>query len=161
MDPDDPTEISGIIDWESAPVEPAFVFAAELPDNHALRQIFDREEGQDSAYAGLRGDVDFDAKTWSLVPMICDKLREASQLDTSVIQLLAATRNGWLTDEDCLGPVPSAITRKWTNLDLPGQSNYLETPAETRALRVRLDKTSATQRLRGYLLRRLGSDSDE
>lgn len=54
VDPEDPTEIISIIDWKSAALEPAFVlaaetpdFAAELPDNHALRQIFDHEEGQD------------------------------------------------------------------------------------------------------------------
>lgn len=119
VDPDDPTEITGIIDWMSAAVEPAFVFAAEtpdfaaeLPDNHALRQIFDREEGQDSAYARLRADADFCVKTWSLVPMICDKLREASQLDISVIRLLEAPRNGWLNDEDYLRPDLSAVARK-------------------------------------------------
>lgn len=60
VDPDDPTKITGIIDWESAAVEPAFVFAAEtpdfaaeLPDDHALRQLYDREEDQDQAWTRL------------------------------------------------------------------------------------------------------------
>ena len=106
MNPDDPTEITGIIDWEFAAVEPAFVFAAEtpdfaaeLPDDHATRQILLSEEDQDSAHAKLKADVDFCVKTWSLVPMICEKLREASGLDNSIIQLLAAPSNGWLADE--------------------------------------------------------------
>lgn len=81
VDPDDPTKITGVIDWESAAVEPAFmlaaetpVFAAELPDDHASRQLFDHEEGRNWAHARSRADVDFCVKSWSLVPMIYEKL---------------------------------------------------------------------------------------
>lgn len=165
--PEDPWKITDIIDWESAAVEPAFVFAAEspdfaaeLPDDPALRQLVDCGEGQDVAYARLRTDVDFCVKTWSLVPMICEKLREASQIDASVVQLPAAPSNGWLADENFLRQVFSEIARNWKDLGYPGRSDDRETPADAEALRVWLDKTRAAQRLREHNSQRLGCDSD-
>ena len=168
VNPNVPTEVTGIIDWESATVEPAFVFAAEtpdfaaeLPDDHATRQIIANEENdQDSARAKLKADVDFCVKTWSLVPIICEKLREASVLDNTLIQLLAAPSNGWLADEDFLRPALSDITQRWKYLGLPGRSSYQESPAEEEALRARLNETRATQQLKEYLSKRLGCDID-
>ncbi|WPG98101.1 Hypothetical protein R9X50_00088700 [Acrodontium crateriforme] len=32
VEPEDPTVITGIIDWQSAAIEPAFLFDAETPD---------------------------------------------------------------------------------------------------------------------------------
>lgn len=91
MDPQDPTKITGIIDWESAIVKPAFVFAAETPDfaaelpgDNAVSQRLDGTEAPDSAYARLRADVDSCVRLWLLTPMICDKLeRHLSQTTLS------------------------------------------------------------------------------
>jgi len=54
----------------------------------------------------------------------------------------------------------SEIARNWKDLGYPGRSDDRETPADAEALRVRLDKTRAAQRLREHLSQRLGCDSD-
>ena len=165
VEPDDPTVVTGIIDWQSAAIEPAFVLAAEtpdfaedLPEQDDFGWNLNDDAGQE--YARLKADVDFCVKTWSFVPKICEKLREAAEIDVSVVRLLAAPSNGWLDDEDSVRSILSDIKRKWMDLDLPGESIYQETPEKVHALQHRLEKTRATQKLREYLSRRLGCDID-
>jgi hypothetical protein len=161
--PKDPTVITGIIDWQSAAVEPAYVFAAETPDFAAeLPEQEDAEQDhtQSQAFANLKADVDFCVRTWSIVPSICPKFREASRLDDSVLQLLSAPSNGWLDDADSLRSMLSNIKQKWTELGLPGESFYQETQDETKTLETRLDRRRATQRLQEFLSRQLGCDND-
>jgi hypothetical protein len=104
--------------------------------------------------------VDFCVKTLSIVPSICPKFREASQLDDSVLQLLSAPSNGWLNDADSLRSMLSNIKQKWTELGLPGESFYQETQEEAAALETRLDRRQGTQRLQEFLSRQLGCDHD-
>lgn len=165
--PEDPTVITGIIDWQSAAVEPAYVFAAETPDFAAeLPEQEESEPGvnedstESQAYENLKADVGFCVRTWSIVPSICPKFREASQLDGSVLQLLAAPSNGWLDDADSLRSMLSNVGQKWTELELPGESFYQATQEEAAALETRLDRRRATQRLQEFLARRLGCDDD-
>jgi len=127
--PEDPTVITGIIDWQSAAVEPAYVFAAEtpdfaaeLPEQEESEQTTDKDSNESQALANLKADVEFCVKTWSIVPSICPKFREASQLDDSVVQLLSAPSNGWLDDAYSLRSMLSNLKQKWTELGLPGES---------------------------------------
>ena len=94
------------------------------------------------------------------MPMICPKFREASQLDDSVLQLLSAPSNGWLDDADDLRSILSGIKRKWSELDLPGESFYQEIQEEAAALEIRQDRKRSTQRLQELLSRQLGCDND-
>jgi hypothetical protein len=165
--PEDPTVITGIVDWQPAAVEPAYVFAAETPDFAAeppeqeeSEQPADKDSTESQALANLKTGVDFCVKTWSMVPSICPKLREASQLDDSVVQLLSAPSNGWLDDDDSLRSMLSNLKQKWTELGLPGESCYQETQEEAKALETRLDRRQATERLRKFLSRQLGCDND-
>jgi hypothetical protein len=94
------------------------------------------------------------------VPILCPKFREASQLDDSVLQLLAAPSNGWLEDADALRSILSNIKQVWTELELTGESFYRETQDEAEALETRLDRRRATQQLQEFLSRQLGCDND-
>jgi len=165
--PENPTVITGIIDWQSAAVEPAYVFAAETPDFAAeppdqeeSETTVDEDSTESQALTNLKADVDFCVRTWSIVPSICPKFREASQLDDSVLQLLSAPSNGWLDDADSLRSMLSNIKQRWTELELPGESFYQETQEEAEALETRLDRRQATQRLREFLSGQLGCDHD-
>jgi hypothetical protein len=148
-------------------VEPAYVFAAETPDFAAELPEQEVPEGavddsttESQAFANLKADVEFCVRSWSIVPMICPKFREASQLDHSVLQLSAAPSNGWLDDADALRSILSGIKQVWTELELPGESFYQETQEEAQALETRLDRRRATQQLQEFLARRLGCDND-
>jgi hypothetical protein len=112
------------------------------------------------AFANLKADVDFCVKSRSIVPLICPKFCEASQLDGSVLQLLAAPSNGWLDDADALSSILSNIKCQWSELELPGESFYQETQEDAEALETRLDRRRATQRLQKLLSRQLGCDND-
>jgi hypothetical protein len=161
--PEDPTVITGIIYWQSAAVKPAYVFAADTPDFAAElpeQEDVEQDSTQSQALENLKADVDFCVRTWSIVPSICPKFREASQLDDSVLQLLSAPSNGWLDDADSLRSMLSNIKQKWTELGLPGESFYQVTKEEAEALETRLDRRQATQRLQESLSRQLGCDHD-
>ena len=67
VDSEDHTKITGIIDWQSAAIEPAFVFATEAPD--FAEDLPDEEEPKDitadeQANIKLWTDVDLCVKMW-------------------------------------------------------------------------------------------------
>jgi hypothetical protein len=82
VDPDDPTKILSIIDWQSTAIEPAFIHANETPDfaeEPVLDKILDAEispevqEAQDHAQRC--------GSTWAVMAYICPKLGKAVTLD--------------------------------------------------------------------------------
>ena len=80
---DDPTYITGIIDWQSAVIEPAFVNAAEIPD-FAEELPFDRtlDATRDAETDAAQTDAQRCASTWAVMAHLCPKLGEvASALD--------------------------------------------------------------------------------
>jgi hypothetical protein len=87
----------------------------KIPEQEASEQAaVDEDSTEGQAFANVKADVDFCVRTWSIVPSICPKFREASQLDGSVLQLLAAPSNGWLEDADFLRSMLSNVEQKWT-----------------------------------------------
>jgi hypothetical protein len=160
--PEDPTVVTGIINWQSSVVEPAYVFAAETPDfADELPDIFIKENSPAGrAYAILKADVEYCKAAWTMVSGICSKFREASKLDASVLQLLSAPSHKWLEDEDSVQMILRDIKKKWSTLGLPGQSFYQPTREEAEALEIRLDHTRDRQTLRGMISQGVGCEHD-
>ncbi|KAF2768397.1 hypothetical protein EJ03DRAFT_352297 [Teratosphaeria nubilosa] len=82
VDPADHAKVTGIVDWQSAAIEPAFVFAAstpdfadELPDQEASAIVTEEVEAHN---AKVRADVELCTQAWAVMQQICVKLRPAS-----------------------------------------------------------------------------------
>ena len=162
VDSEDHTKITGIIDWQSAAVEPAFVFAAETPD--FAEDLPDDEEAKDitaeehAANAKLRTDIDFCVKTWVVMQQTCEKLRPASRLDHTLLQVLAAPSFGWIDKEILVELLLNNLAKKWEQLGLLGQSMYQ--PSEAEDVLQRLDEYQAKRQVQDHLTRLLRCDND-
>lgn len=167
VDPGDPTVITGIIDWQSAAIEPAFVFVAdtpdfaeELPHDGSLDENRTTEPDEQSPQAKLQADVQFCVNTWAVMLQICPKFRDASALDPSLLNFLTAGSAGWLNDTVSMRSILADLGEKWEELGLPCQSVYRPGRDEMEELRHRSDEIQSTRQLRNHLSRLLGCDTD-
>ena len=167
VNPADSTKVTGIIDWQCAAIEPAFVFAAntpdfaeELPYDEDLDGKCSTETDDQSPQARLRADVEFFVNTWAVMLQICPKLREASALDPLILRFLAAGSIGWLKDPISIRLLLTDIGENWEELGLPGEGLYQPSKEETAELRRQEDVLQSTQRLKVYLSRLLRCDTD-
>jgi hypothetical protein len=162
VSPQDPTVVTGILEWQSSVVEPAYVFAAETPDfaDEVPELVINENSPEGRAHAILKAEAEYCKAAWSMVPTICPKFCEASKLDVSVLQLLSAPSHKWLEDEDCVQMILRDIKKKWSALGLPGESFYQPSREEAVALELRLDHTRDLQKLRGMISQHVGCDND-
>jgi hypothetical protein len=162
VDSRDPTQITGIIDWQASAIDPAFVhvegipdFAQELPLDRVLDTIRDTET--DAAQA----DAQRCAGTWAVMAHLCPKLGEAaSALDPLLCRHMAAPDSSWLDDVVSLRSLLMELSRQWEDLGLPDHSLYQPSKADKEDLSVKLDELESTQRLRMYLARLLRCETD-
>jgi len=161
VDTEDPTEITGIIDWQSAAIEPAFVHAAETPD-FAEELPFDRVLGANRASEPDEAQADSQrcAQAWAVLAYVCPKLGQAISLDPLLCRYLAAGSSGWLDDSLSLRSLLTDMGDRWQELGLPDDRMYQPSHEDTKALEVELDERESTQRLRMYLARLLGCETD-
>jgi hypothetical protein len=162
VDVSDPTQVTGIIDWQSAAIEPAFVNALEIPD-FAQELPFDgtldaiRNADMDAAQA----DAQRCASTWAVMVHLCPKLGEAaSVLDPLLCRYMAASSCGWLDDMVSVRSLLADLSKRWESLGLPGRSLYRPSQSDLQDLSVKLDELESTQRLRMYMARLLRCEMD-
>jgi hypothetical protein len=169
VDETDLTKVTGIIDWQSATVSPAFVYAAETPD-FAARLELDRTvdaatvqkaaTDPDDPVARLEADAEFCAKTWMLVSQIQAGYREANRLGQTLLSFLAAGHFGWLKNPTTIQILLLNLSEDWSKLGLPGQCPYHPTVDEAEEIRELREKVQTTQRLKQLLSRNLKCDLD-
>jgi hypothetical protein len=168
VNPEDPTKITGIIDWQSAAIEPSFMLTAETPDFAELvphdesSQEKPRGVSSDelSPQAKIRADAEFCSKVWAVMLQVCLKSRAASALDQSLVHFLAAGSAGWLKDQVSMRKILLELGEKWEGLGLSGSSVYQPGEDEAGELDRLLDEAKTDHRLREHLARLLGCQTD-
>ena len=161
VDPDDPTKILRITDWQSAAVEPAFVHAQETSD-------FAEEPSLDKA---LDADAPSDIRetqnhahrckqVWAIMVYLCPKLGKATTLNPTLGHYLAGVSAGYSDDATSLRSLLTDVSGKWDELGLPGDCPYQPSQADAQLLSVDLDELETTERLRAYLSRLLRCESN-
>ena len=167
VDSEDPTKITGIIDWQWAAIEPSFMltaetpdFAEELPDDGSPKQEASTDSDKLSPQAKVRADAEFCAKVWAVMLQICPKSRAAYALDRTLSSFLAAGSAGWLKDAISMRLILLELGQKWEELELPGQGFYQSCGDEAEELERQLDTVRLDNRLRQHLARLLGCETD-
>lgn len=164
VDAEDHTKITGIIDWQSAAIEPAFVFAADTPDFARELPDDEHEDAEDisdevkAANEKTRIDMDFCVQTWCLIQQVCENFRAASHLDLLILRVLAAPSIGWTNQEIILETLLNDLAEEWEQLGLPGSSIYQISKDEDVVRR--LDEYQATRRMQVHLTGLLRCDDD-
>jgi hypothetical protein len=164
---EDPTKITGIIDWQWAAIEPSFMltaetpdFAEELPDDESSSGKANTNNDELSPQAKVRADAEFCAKVWAVMLQICPKSRAACALDRTLNSFLAAGSAGWLKDPVTMRSILLELGQKWEELGLPGQSFYQPYGDEAEVFKRQLDMVKTQNRLREHLARLLGCQTD-
>lgn len=119
---DEPTKIVGVIDWQGARIEPAFMpafdtpdFAAEL-DTLTLRSEDDEEERKAASICART----YDAVIRGHAP----KISAAWTLDESVIRIFRHYIPIWTIGVTSLRQELIELSRRWTELGLPATCPY-------------------------------------
>lgn len=161
VDPNNPTEILGVIDWQSAAIEPAFVHAAETPD-FAEEPLLDRTLDADVLHGSheLQEHARRCKKTWTVMISLCPKLGKASTLNTTLCRYLANISLGCSNEPILLRSLLTDVSNEWSDLELPGTCAYQPSQEEVKSLSVELDHSESTQRLQAFLSRLLGCETD-
>ena len=156
VDPNDPTQILGIIDWQSAAVEPAFVHAQVRPDfaeEPLLDKTLDGEMFNDSREA--QDHAQRCGQAWAVMAYICPRLGKGTMLDLAFGRYLAGVSSGASDDVTALRSLLADLSSEWDGLGLPGDCPYQTNQADAEALGVELGELESTERLRAYLSRLL------
>jgi hypothetical protein len=156
VDPTDPTQILGIIDWQSAAVEPAFVHAQATPDfaeEPLLDKTLDADMSDDSRQAQKHAQRC--GQAWVVMAYICPKSGKATVLNPAIGRYLAGISSGCSDEATKLRSLLANLSSEWSELGLPGDCPYQPSQADLKLLKVELDELESTERLRAYLSRLL------
>ena len=164
MDDKDPTRITGIIDWQSTSIEPAFIQAAEQPDFAALprAQPFSggsKDEPQKNEKETNAASIcyqTFDVCLKGRIP----KLRVARQLDERIIRPFLACHSSWVNSVAAIRQDLIDCSEAWEQYGQIGPCPFTLTNAELIEHNRQYKDLSNALRLKDGLMDTLDVSSD-
>jgi hypothetical protein len=167
----DPTVITGVIDWQSASIEPAFIYANEAPDFAALPEesegkgnIF--ENGQDEHKTPGQKEREWrDASICYQTYDVCmkglaPKLRPARLLDPTLFRVFQYCHTTWRDSATALRQELIELSVRWTELGLQGSCPFSPTEEELKKHARDYEDFETVQRLKLWLRNSLHTNSD-
>ncbi|KAL8804028.1 MAG: hypothetical protein Q9182_002819 [Xanthomendoza sp. 2 TL-2023] len=156
----DPTTITGIIDWQSSSIDPAFMHANEMPDFAAHISTPDNTFTSEYLAAGedaKRCKQAFIAGVRLLVP----KLYAAWDLDDDIARFFEYCPRSYRDGAGILRQILMDLATRWKDLELPAPCPYpLPTTAEWLAHREEYKALEHAQQLKRFVMSRLNTASD-
>jgi len=156
---EDPTVITGIIDWQSTSVEPALLYVLGQPDFATLPEgnLFQPQLPQD--YEGQHKHDDdallcfqaYDACIKGFAP----SLRSACKLDESVIRLFNYYQIAWRVGATAIRQELIDLAQAWGQLDLPCACPYSPTEGELEEHRQLTVEFEDAQKLKAAVMQAL------
>lgn len=166
---DDPTIVTGLIDWQSTSVEPAFVYASETPDFAAHpdsvllahddqeKPAAERKTGKDRKYKdALLCSQTFDVCMTGFVP----KLRAARALDDTLLRPFRYCHTSWKDSATAVRQELIEVSKNWKKLGMSGSCPYLPSEEELAEHKKQYEDFENVQKLKLWLIRVLNTNSD-
>jgi hypothetical protein len=167
---EDPTVITGLIDWQSTSIEPAFVYANEAPDFATLpiipeEDLSDNVAEQDENEAKQKerelNDASICQQTYNVVmTALVPKTRPARLLDPTLFRLFHYTHTSWRDSAAAVRQELIELSARWNELGLEGSCPYCPTDAELEAHARDYEDFEAVQSLKWWLRENLDTNSD-
>jgi hypothetical protein len=167
----DPTVITGVIDWQSASIEPAFIYANEAPDFAALPEesegkgnIF--ENGQEEHKTPGQKEREWrDASICYQTYDVCmkglaPKLRPARLLDPTLFRVFHYCHTTWRDSATALRQELIELSVRRTELGLQGSCPFSPTEEELKKHARDYEDFETVQRLKLWLRNSLHTNSD-
>lgn len=170
MSDDDPTLVTGLIDWQSTSVEPAFVYANETPDFAAHPDDVPLADDGRETPAGEKGTVEDkkrykDALVCSQTFDVCmkgfvPKLRAARALDDTLLKPFRYCHTSWRDSAAAVRQELIELSKRWKELGLAGSCPYLPTDEELVEHKKQYEDFETVQKLKTWLIHALDTNSD-
>ncbi|ATY65652.1 serine threonine kinase [Cordyceps militaris] len=166
---DDPTVITGLIDWQSTSIEPAFIYANETPDFAAPPEEPDEElpktEHSEQESPAIQEQARKDAlicyQTYDvLMRGAIPKVRDARPLDPSLFRVFQYSHTSWRDSATALRQELIELTALWTELGLPGACPFSVTDEELKEHIRDYEDFETVQRLKLWLKSAMNTNSD-
>ncbi|MCJ1313475.1 hypothetical protein MMC25_007153 [Agyrium rufum] len=162
---EDPTVVTGIIDWQSSSIDPAFLHANEMPDFATTIPAPSQAEVEiplEEKYRRRNADLCSQAYGAS-VRLRAPKLWAAWNLDSDLNLFFARCHRTHRDGAGVFRQTMIDLARRWRELELDqlGPCPYpLPTPEEQRAHDVEFADLERVLELRRFVLSRLGAGDD-
>ncbi|KAJ5207372.1 hypothetical protein N7491_001995 [Penicillium cf. griseofulvum] len=136
---EEPTVITGLIDWQSTSIEPAFIYANEIPDFATLPRVPEEgllENEQNKTEISRQKerelkDVSVCYQTYDVVmTALVPKLRPARLLDPTLFRLFYYCHTTWKDSAVAIHQEIIELSARWAELGLEGSCPYSPTEAE-------------------------------
>jgi hypothetical protein len=164
VSPEDPTTITGIIDWQSTSIEPAFICINEIPDFASLPEesISEDEDKTETAdYQKRLKDASICYQTYdACIKGLMPKLRSAALLDPVLFKPFHYCHTTWRDGAAALRQELIELSARWTELGMPGSCPYSPTNEEINEQTRHYEDFETVQRLKLWLKSSLDTNSD-
>ncbi|CAL5872148.1 uncharacterized protein PFLUO_LOCUS6406 [Penicillium psychrofluorescens] len=166
---EEPTVVTGLIDWQSTSIEPAFIYANETPDFAALPKGPEEdtfEKGQSEQR--LPGHKEREWKDASICYQTYDvcmkglapKLRPARLLDPSLLRLFQYCHTSWRDSATAVRQDLIELSARWAELGLQGSCPFSPTDEELKEHARDYEDFETVQKLKLWLRNSLHTNSD-
>ncbi|KFY14335.1 hypothetical protein V491_06084 [Pseudogymnoascus sp. VKM F-3775] len=166
---EEPTIITGLIDWQTTSIEPAFLYANETPDfaalpeppeedlleNGHIKTEISRQKERELKDASICYQT-YDVVMTALVP----KLRPARLLDPTLFRLFHYCHTTWRDSAPALRQELIELSTRWAELGLEGSCPHSPTEAELKQHTRDYEDFEAVQALKLWLRNSLDTNSD-
>ncbi|KAM3452453.1 hypothetical protein MY3296_004477 [Beauveria thailandica] len=166
---DDPTIITGLIDWQSTSVEPAFIYANETPDfatppeepEEEMPESGQSEQQSPEMRERERKDALICYQTYDVcMKGLIPKVREARPLDPSLFRVFQYCHTSWRDSAAALHQELIELSVRWTELGLQGTCPFSPTEQDLKEHAQNYEDFETVQRLKSWLKSALHTDSD-
>ncbi|KAI9036879.1 phosphotransferase family protein [Aspergillus affinis] len=162
---DDPTVITGLIDWQTASIEPAFIYENETPDFAAPPNSEDEDTLEDEKSEAQRAKERKDASICHQTYDVCmkglvPKLRPARLQDPTLFRLFHYAHTSWRDSAAAVRQELIELSGQWQELGLQGSCPYVPTEEELARHSRDYEDFETVQRLKVWLMKSLDTNSD-
>ncbi|KEQ57694.1 uncharacterized protein M437DRAFT_79537 [Aureobasidium melanogenum CBS 110374] len=159
----DPTKITGIIDWQSTSIEPAFIYANETPDFASLVDDVagTAKDEQDQARQKKRTDIQLCAEAFEIwMEGHAPTISQARALDDTILRLFRHCNTSWRDSVTAVRGDLIDLAKEWNALELGGSCPFQPTQDELAIHEKNREDFESDLSLRAWLVQRLGVTSD-
>ncbi|EDN93095.1 hypothetical protein SS1G_08960 [Sclerotinia sclerotiorum 1980 UF-70] len=169
---EDPTLIICLIDWQSSSIEPAFIYANDMPDFAVLPDPRTEEKSLDEATSDNEPPLSEQDIKMRKVASYCNqayeicmkafirKLRVARSVDQSLVRPFQYSNTSWRDSATAVRQEFLDLAENWNDLGLIGECPYIPTKEELEIHRKAYKAFQHVQELKLVLIKLLRTDSD-
>lgn len=165
----EPTVITGLLDWQSTSIEPAFIYANETPDFAALpdwpeENMFENRQDENKVPDHKEQewkDVSICYQTYDVcMKGLAPKLRPARLLDPTLFRLFQYCHTTWRDSATAIRQELIELSARWTELELQGTCPFSPTEEELKEQARDYEDFETVQNLKLWLRNSLYTNSD-